>query len=39
MNTHIGYKIFQNIPRRVEKFRENWPSDVEKSVVGNKKKI
>jgi len=37
MNTHIGDRIFQYTPRRVAKFRENWPRDVEKSVVGNKK--
>ena len=36
MNTHIGDKIFQNTPRRVAKFRENRPKDVEKSVVGKK---
>ena len=36
-NTHIGDKIFQNISRRVAKFRENGPRDVEKSVVGKKK--
>jgi len=29
MNTPIGDKLFQNIPRRVEKFRENRPRDVE----------
>jgi len=39
MNTHIGHKIFQKIPRREAKIRENRPRDVEKSVVGNKKKI
>ena len=38
MNTHIGDKIFQDIPRRVAKFHENRPRDVEKSVVGNKKR-
>jgi len=38
MNTHIGDKIFQNTPRRVAKFRENRPRDVEKSVVGKKDK-
>jgi len=32
MNTPIGNKLFQDIPRRVGKFRENWPRDVEKSV-------
>jgi len=36
MNTHIGDKIFQNTPRRVAKFRENRPRDIEKSVVGKK---
>jgi len=36
MNTHIGDKIFQNTPRRVAKFCENRPRDVEKSVVGKK---
>jgi len=25
MNTHIGHKIFQNIPRSVAKFHENRP--------------
>jgi len=38
MNTHIGDKIFQNILRRVAKFRENWPRDVKKSVDGKKYK-
>ena len=38
MNTHIGDKIFQDTLRRVAKFRENRPRDVEKSVVGNKKR-
>jgi len=37
MNTPIGDKLFQDIPRRVAKFRENRPSDVEKSV--NEKKL
>ena len=36
MNTHIGNEIFQDIPRRVAKFRENRPRDVKKSVVGKK---
>jgi len=36
MNTHRGDKVFQNTPRRVAKFRENRPRDVEKSVVGKK---
>jgi len=35
----IGGKLFQAIPRRVAKFRENRPSDVEKSVDGKKEKI
>jgi len=30
MSTPIGDKLFQNVPRRVEKFRENPPRDVEK---------
>ena len=34
MNTRIGDKLFQDIPRRVAKFRENRPRDVEKSVDG-----
>ena len=29
MNTPIGDKLFQDIPRRVAKFRENQPKDVE----------
>ena len=33
----IGHNQFQNIPRRVAKFRENRLRDVEKSVVGKKK--
>jgi len=37
MNTRIGYKIFQHIPRCVAKFRENRPRDVEKSVYRKKK--
>jgi len=32
MNTPIGDKLFQDITRHVAKFRENRPSDVEKSV-------
>jgi len=36
MNTPIGDKLFQNIPRRVTKFRENRPRQVEKSVDGQK---
>ena len=39
MNTHIEDKIFQNTPHRVEKFRENRPRDVEKSLMGNTNKI
>jgi len=38
MNTHIGDKIFQNTPRRVAKFHENQPRDIEKSVDGEKDK-
>ena len=37
MNTHIGDKIFQGALPRVAKFRENRPSDVEKSVVEKRK--
>jgi len=36
MKNHIGHKIFQNIPHPVGKFHENWPRDVEKSVVGKR---
>jgi len=32
----IGDKIFQDTPRRMAKFRENRPRDVEKSVVGKR---
>jgi len=32
MNTSIGDGLFQDIPRRVKKFRENRPRDVQKSV-------
>ena len=32
MNTPIGDRLFQDIPRRLAKFRENRPRDVEKSV-------
>jgi len=32
MNTPIGDGLFQDIPHRVAKFRENRPRDVEKSV-------
>ena len=38
MNTPIGDRLFQNIPRCVARFRENQPRDVEKSVDGKKKK-
>jgi len=34
MNTDIGDKLFQDIQRRVAKFLENRPRDVEKSVDG-----
>ena len=37
MNTAIGDKLFQNIPRRVAMFRENRPRDVEKSMDGKRK--
>ena len=37
MNTHIRDKIFQEILRRVAKFRNNRLRDVEKSVVGKDK--
>ena len=32
MSTPIGNKLFQDMPRRVAKLRENRPRDVEKSV-------
>ena len=35
MNTSIGDKLFQDIPRREAKFSENRPRDVEKSVDGS----
>jgi len=38
MNTHIRDRIFHDTPRRVAKFSENRPRDVEKSVVGKKDK-
>jgi len=38
MNTPIGDRLFQDIPRRVAKFRENRPRDVEESVDGKKLK-
>jgi len=36
MNTPIGDGLFQDIARRVAKFRENRPRGVEKSVDGKK---
>ena len=36
MNTRIGDKLFPDIPRRVENFRENRPRDVENLVDGKK---
>ena len=36
MNTPIGDKLFQHIPRSVAKFRENRPRDVENLVDGKK---
>ena len=36
MNTPIGDKLFQDIPRRVANFRENRPRDVENLVDGKK---
>jgi len=39
MNTPIRHRLFQYIPRRVAKFRENRPRDVKKSVDGKKEKI
>jgi len=38
MNTYIGDKIFQDTLHHVAKFHKNLPRDVEKSVVGNKRK-
>ena len=38
MNTPIGDKLFQDIPRRVANFRENRPRDVENLVDGIKLK-
>jgi len=38
MNTPIGDKLLQDIPRCVAKFRENLHRDVEKSVDGKKLK-
>jgi len=37
MNTPIGDSLVQDILRRVAKFRENGPRDVEKSVDGKNK--
>jgi len=37
VNTPIEDKLFQDISRRVAKFRENRPSDVENSVDGKEK--
>jgi len=37
MNIPIGDQLFQDVRRRVAKFRENRPRDVEKSVVGKKR--
>ena len=36
MNIPIGDRLFQDIPRRVAKFRENRARDVEKSMDGKK---
>jgi len=36
MNTPIGDKLFQDILRRVENFRENRPKDVKNLVDGKK---
>jgi len=38
MNTPIGDKLFQHIPRRVVKFRENRPRDGKNLVDGKKYK-
>ena len=37
MNTPIGDKLFQHIPRRVAKFRKNRHRDVENLVDGKKR--
>jgi len=37
MNTPIGGKLFQDIPHRVARFRENRPRDVENSIDGKEK--
>jgi len=39
MNIHIVCKKIQETPRRVAKFHENRPRDVEKSVVGKTKQV
>ena len=36
MKTPIGDELFQDIPRRVVKFRDNRPRDVENLVDGKK---
>ena len=36
MNTPIGDKLFQDIPRRVANFDQNRPRDVENLVDGKK---
>ena len=36
MNSSVGDKLFQNIPRRVANFRENRPREVENLVDGKK---
>jgi len=36
MNTPIGDKLFQDIPRRVANFRKNRPRDVENLLDGKK---
>jgi len=37
VNASVGYNQFQNMSRRVAEFRENWFTDVEKSVDGERK--
>jgi len=39
MNTPVGDRPFQDIPRRVAKFCASRPRDVDKSVDRKKKKI
>jgi len=34
MNTPVEDRLFQDIPRRVAKFNENRPRDVEKPIDG-----